>query len=182
MASMDIRSERLILTEISLNDLEDIHWLHCFPEVDEFNTLGIPDNIEVTRKVIQSTFLDQKEERRSEIQWNIKKSDDNAFVGLAGMRVYEERFRMGEIFYKLAPQFWGVGYATETAKVLLNFGFEILNLHRIEAGTATENIGSIRVLEKIGMAREGRRRKILPIRGEWYDNYHYAILENDPRP
>jgi RimJ/RimL family protein N-acetyltransferase len=63
----------------------------------------------------------------------------------------------------------------------LKFGFESLHLHRIEAGTATENINSIRVLEKIGMTREGRRRKILPIRGEWYDNYHYAILEDDPR-
>ncbi|MDR1201453.1 MAG: GNAT family N-acetyltransferase [Tannerellaceae bacterium] len=50
-----------------------------------------------------------------------------------------------------------------------------------EAGVATENIRSIKVLEKSGMIREGLRRKILPIRGEWKDNYHYAIVENDPR-
>ncbi len=54
-------------------------------------------------------------------------------------------------------------------------------LHKVEAGVAIGNIKSIRVLEKTGMTREGLRRKILPIRGEWVDNYHYAIVESDKR-
>ena len=176
---MAIVSERLKLLEISGDDLQDIHRLHSFPEVDEFNTLGIPGDLEVTRMVIQSTIDDQNSHVRREFQWTIRLSNDLMFIGLAGMRISEERFKMGEIFYKLAPEFWGKGYATETARALLNFGFETLKLHRIEAGTATENIKSIRVLEKIGMKKEGIRRKILPIRGEWFDNYQYAILEND---
>ncbi|MEL7146066.1 MAG: GNAT family protein, partial [Bacteroidota bacterium] len=57
--------------------------------------------------------------------------------------------------------------------------FDQLKLHRIEAGVAVDNQRSIRVLEKAGMTREGRKRKVLPIRGDWYDNYHYAILEED---
>jgi len=52
-------------------------------------------------------------------------------------------------------------------------------LHRIEAGVATQNLNSIKLLEKVGMTREGMYRKILPIRGEWVDNYSYAILEED---
>ncbi len=51
----------------------------------------------------------------------------------------------------------------------------------MEAGVASENTRSIRVLEKIGMTKEGLRRKILPIRGEWKDNYHFAIVEDDLR-
>jgi ribosomal-protein-alanine N-acetyltransferase len=62
---------------------------------------------------------------------------------------------------------------------VIRFGFEELELHRIEAGVATENKASIRVLEKLGMTQEGKRRKILPIRGQWKDNYHYALLEDD---
>jgi len=69
----------------------------------------------------------------------------------------------------------------EFLKRLVNLGFEDFNLHKVEAGVATGNIKSIRVLEKTGMTREGLRRKILPIRGEWIDNYRYAIVENDPR-
>ena len=50
-----------------------------------------------------------------------------------------------------------------------------------EAGTAVENIGSIRVLEKAGMTREGQKRKVLPLKKGWSDNYIYAILEDDKR-
>jgi len=58
---------------------------------------------------------------------------------------------------------------------------ETLDLQKVEAGTATENARSIRVLEKAGMTREGLRRKILPIRGEWKDGYLYAIVRSDKR-
>jgi len=54
-----------------------------------------------------------------------------------------------------------------------------LQLHRIEAGCSVDNIASSKVLEKVGMTREGMKRKKLPIRGEWKDNYFYAILEDD---
>ena len=67
------------------------------------------------------------------------------------------------------------------AKRLIRKGFEDFDLQKVEAGVATENIKSIRVLEKAGMIREGLRRKILPIRGEWKDNYHYAIVKSDER-
>ncbi len=79
------------------------------------------------------------------------------------------------------PAHWGYGFATEVTNALIKCGFEDFNLHKVEAGVATENYKSIRVLEKSGMIREGLRRKILPIRGEWKDNYHYAIVEDDPR-
>jgi [ribosomal protein S5]-alanine N-acetyltransferase len=62
---------------------------------------------------------------------------------------------------------------------LLDFSFNILKLHRIEAGCAVENTASIKVLEKAGMTREGMKRKKLPIRGDWKDNYFYAISEED---
>ena len=49
----------------------------------------------------------------------------------------------------------------------------------MEAGCAVENIASSKVLEKVGMTREGMKRKKLPIRGQWKDNYFYGILEED---
>jgi RimJ/RimL family protein N-acetyltransferase len=64
---------------------------------------------------------------------------------------------------------------------LINFGFNDLKLHRIEAGCAVENIGSLKVLEKVGIQREGHKRKVLPLKNGWSDNYEYAILETDER-
>ena len=89
-----ILTERLILSEITWKDLENIHWLHSIPEVDEFNTLGIPEDIEETRRIMSTTIADQAEERRNEYQWTIIQAKENKFIGLAGMRVYEARFKM----------------------------------------------------------------------------------------
>lgn len=176
---MHIISERLILQEITINDLKKIHQLHSVPEVDEFNTLGIPKNSKETKQVIQPYIADQKKAIRSLFCWKILLKEPNEFIGLAGMSLSNDRFKMGEFYYKFFPEYWGNGFATETAKSLIRFGFEECKLHRIEAGVATENLASIKVLEKTGMTNEGIRRKILPIRGEWKDNYHFAIIEDE---
>ena len=178
---MFIQSNRLILKEITWDDLKNIHKLHSIPEVDEFNTLGLPVNIDVTKEIVQDAMAAQKVSPQKIYHWNINLKTTNKFIGLAGMNLSRDRFRIGEVYYKLLPIFWNKGFATEISKRLIKLGFEEFNLHRIEAGVATENSRSIKVLEKSGMTNEGVRRKILPIRGEWKDNYEYAILEDDPR-
>jgi [ribosomal protein S5]-alanine N-acetyltransferase len=178
---MDIESNRLFFKVISWDDIEDIHRLHSFSEVDEFNTLGIPKNIEETRELIGTMIQRISKIPRESYSWKIVRKELNEFIGIAGMNLSCDKYKLGEIYYKLLPEYWGIGYATEISKRLIKYGFEYLQLHKVEAGVATENIRSIRVLEKSGMTREGLRRKILPIRGKWRDNYHYAIVDDDPR-
>lgn len=176
---MKFETTRLKLIEISWKDLEDIHYINSIPEVDEYNTLGIPDSLDTTKKNIANTIEDQKNDVRSKYCWKILLKDTSEIIGISGLKLSNDRFKMGEIYYNLIPKFWGNGYATEVAREMIKFGFTKCGLHRIEAGVATQNTASIKVLEKAGMRREGVRRKILPIRGEWKDNYHYAILEDD---
>jgi ribosomal-protein-alanine N-acetyltransferase len=174
-------SPRLRFTEATWGDLTQIHILQSTPEVDEFNTLGIPKSIEATRKNMRAVIEDKNKEKRSFFCWIIRQETDSAFVGICGLTLSAERFRLGEIYYNLLPAYWGKGYGTESAKALIRFCFTRLKLHRVEAGVATANERSIRLLEKVGMTREALHRKILPIRGEWKDNYEYAILEDDRR-
>lgn len=178
---MEIVTERLLLRKITWNDLEDIHRLHSMPEVDEFNTLGIPADLDETRELIRPEIESKKTGPQNSYTWRIIIKETGDFIGLAGLTLSRDKFRLGEIYYKLLPAFWGKGYATEVAKNLVLAGFDKFHLHKVEAGVALDNERSIRVLEKVGMTREGIRRKILPIRGEWKDNYHYAIVEDDPR-
>lgn len=178
---LSLETVRLLLLEISADDMEAIHKLQSIPEVDEFNTLGIPKSLDETKKVMQSSLDAQLQLPRSSYTWKILTKETNEFIGLAGFFLSNDKFRLGEIYYKLDPKYWGKGYATEVAKRLVTAGFNEFNLHKVEAGVATENSRSIKVLEKTGMIREGLRRKILPIRGQWVDNYHYAIVEDDPR-
>jgi RimJ/RimL family protein N-acetyltransferase len=178
---MLLESERLRLQEITWNDIENVHTLHSIPAVDEFNTLGLPQNIEQTRAFMAPLIADQACSPRKKYCWMIHHKRRQNFIGLAGMNVSADRFQSGEIYYKLLPQYWGKGYATEVAKTLITWGFTQLNLHRIKAGVAVDNFRSIHVLEKVGMTREGIGRKVLPIRGVWKDNYYYAIVEDDAR-
>lgn len=178
---MKITSIRLVLFEVTWDDLEDIHRIHSISEVDEFNTLGIPNNIDETREIVKPVIDFPKGEVQKAYMWKILTKETNEIIGLAGCSLSNDKFKLGEIYYKFIPEFWGRGYATELCKSLILTGFKEFGLHKVEAGVATENLASIRVLEKSGMTREGLRRKILPIRGEWKDNYHYAIVEDDER-
>ena len=178
---MKLTTDRLYLEELTWDDLQKVHELHSIPALDEYNTLGIPEDLERTKDVMRSGIEDQSKDPRSNFAWKVCLKTDGKVIGLAGMFPSNDRFRLAEIYYKIHPDFWGNGYATEIAKELVRFGFDELNAHKVEAGVQTENVRSIRVLEKIGMTREGLRRKILPIRGEWKDNFHYAIVEDDPR-
>ena len=178
---MDLESKRLIFKEIEYEDLSNIHILHSTPEVDEFSTLGIPENLEETKERVNSMIKPQSNKNRKSYDWKILIKNTDTFIGLAGMSLSLDKFKLGEIYYELHPNYWGKGYGTEISKELIKTGFDKFHLHKVEAGVATENTKSIRILEKCGMTKEGLRRKILPIRGEWKDNYHYAIVEDDPR-
>ncbi|MEL6721271.1 MAG: GNAT family protein, partial [Bacteroidota bacterium] len=176
-----LRSKRLGLVLIKWEDLDTIHQLHSFPQVDQFNTLGIPKDIEETKRTIAPWIEAHQATDISNFTFAIRLSKSNQLIGLLGLKLGSKKFKIGEIWYKLYPNQWGKGYATETVNAILDFAFNDLKLHRIEAGCAIQNIGSIKVLEKVGMTREGHRRKILPLKSGWSDNYMYAILETDER-
>ena len=159
--------------------LADVHALHSFPEVDEFNTLGIPASVLATEALLSTWIEGQGSLPRTTYIFQIERITDGQFIGLAALNLGKLNYHIAETWYKIHPAYWGQGYASEALTRLLAFGFKDLNLHRIEAGCAVENGASVRVLEKAGFIREGRKREILPIRGRWVDNYFYAILDSD---
>ncbi|PES74780.1 GNAT family N-acetyltransferase, partial [Bacillus anthracis] len=77
------------------------------------------------------------------------------------------------------PKYFNKGYASEAAQATLKYGFKEMKLHRIIATCQSENTPSYRVMEKIGMRREGYFKKCIPHGNEWWDEYYYAILEEE---
>lgn len=162
-----------------MSDLNFIHNLHSIAEIDEFNTLGIPKNIEETKSIITNWIAENK--KNPIINYTFLISDDYNNIGLFGLKIGSPKYKRAEVWFKLHPNYWNKGYATEVLNAVLDFGFNELNLHRIHAGCALENIGSIKVLEKAGMTLEGRGRQVLPLKSGWSDNFEYSILETDKR-
>ena len=176
---MQLTTTRLHLREVKPQDIPAMHALNSIPEVDEFNILGIPESLATTHALVDEILAAQTAVPQVRYVFVIEDKDTHAFMGLAGLVMGKPKYNSAELWYKLRPEYWTKGYTTEAAKVLLQFGFHTLQLHRIEAGCATGNTASYKVLEKCGFTREAHNRKLLPIRGQWVDYYGYAKLEED---
>ena len=172
---MTFHSERLTFLPLTAEDVPAIFALHSFNEVAAYNTIGIPENETVTRDLLAQKI---DPENNHHLGWVIR-NQNNSFVGEISLIFAADRFKKAEISYSIHPKYWGKGLASEAVKKVIELGFNTFHLHRIEAGVAVENGKSIRVLEKVGMKREGRHREILPLKTGWSDNFSYAILLYD---
>ena len=170
-----LHNDRLTLIPLTVAHVPAVFALHAHPEVAAYNTIGIPKN-QSTTEAILAPKLDLA--NKAHLGWIIA-NKQGVFMGEISLILAPERFKKGEISYSLHPDYWGNGFATAAVKALLEYAFTSLDLHRVEAGVAVENAKSIRVLEKVGMQREGHHRKILPLKKGWSDNYSYAILKSD---
>lgn len=159
-------------------DLEDIHMLHHLAETDQYNTLGIPEDLEETNIIVDGWINDHQKRTIKNYTFAIE-LDKGGFAGLIALKLSSSKFNSAEVWYKINVEHWNRGYATEAIRAVIRFGFSRLGLHRIEAGCAVENLASIRVLEKAQMTREGRRRQLLPLKTGWMDSFEYAILEEE---
>ena len=88
-------------------------------------------------------------------------------------------FSSGFIGYSIDERNIGRGIGTEAVRLVRNFAFEQVALHRVEAYVSPRNEGSVIVLERAGFQREGLLRKLLYINGVWEDHYMYALIEDD---
>ncbi|NIW38715.1 MAG: GNAT family N-acetyltransferase, partial [Gemmatimonadetes bacterium] len=87
--------------------------------------------------------------------------------------------RQAEIGYDLAHRHWGRGLMTEALRPMLRFGFEEMDLHRIEAGVTVGNEASARVLEKLGFREEGLLRRGGYWKGAYHDLRGFGLLRRD---
>jgi [ribosomal protein S5]-alanine N-acetyltransferase len=177
----EIMTTRLRLRTVEMSDLNSIHHLLSLPETDRYNTQGIPEDITETQRIVLSWIEDHQKQDFKLFPFAVGLAGTGESIGLISLRLGHPKYKRAEVSYKIFPAHWGKGYATEALNGLLDFGFNKLALHRIHAGCAVDNVGSIRVLEKCGMQLEGRMRQILPLKNGWSDNFEFGILDTDPR-
>jgi ribosomal-protein-alanine N-acetyltransferase len=177
---MELITSRLILREFVQNDWQAVFQYQSDPAYLRYNPYSYRNEQDV-RSFVQM-FIDWSVEvPRKKYQFAIVLKDEKRLIGNCGIRMQTARARVADIGYEIDHHYWGYGYATEAALTLLAFGFNQLHLHRIWAYCIAENIASARVLEKIGMAYEGRQRQSEHMKNRWWDTLHYAILEHDWR-
>jgi len=111
--------------------------------------------------------------------WGIELKARGRLIGTCGYCYWDTRHHHAEIGYDLWPEYWAQGFMPEALRRLLQHGFQVLDLHRIQATTHTENRRSQRVLEKLGFRREGILRDYY-CRDETYnDQVMFSLLRNE---
>jgi RimJ/RimL family protein N-acetyltransferase len=113
------------------------------------------------------------------LQIAIVLKDTNALLGDCAFQVQADDPRQATIGVTLARPNQGQGFATEALSGLLDALFDRLKLHRVIADTDVENTASWKLLERLGLKREGHLRQSLWFKGRWADEYLYAILRED---
>lgn len=173
-----IRKDKLTLREFTREDFDPVHHYASDPEVVRFMTWG-PNTRAETRRFIERNIQAQVIKPRTSYQLAIIYNDE--LIGGCGLTVHSLSDKRAELGYCIRREDWGKGIGTVVAELLLDFGFNELGLHRIEAKCDVENHASYKIMEKNGMQKEGVLREEKNIRGKWRDSYIYSILEHEWR-
>jgi RimJ/RimL family protein N-acetyltransferase len=104
---------------------------------------------------------------------------ESKVVGDVGIGITNKEQGQAQIGWLLAGQYQGQGIATEAVKALVTFGFGPMGLHRIYARPGSSNIRSWGLAERIGMRREVHFKQSHKVKGEWDDEFIYAVLADE---
>lgn len=173
-----IETERLLLRELRPADEDDIHEYASDPEVVRLMIWG-PNSREATREFLDRALQAQRHWPRAEVGLAIELKSERRMIGSIGLRMKDGGNHTADFGYVLHRKYWSQGYMTESARAVLDAAFKQLKLHRVWAACDTRNHASYRVMERLGMRREGAFVKNAMEKGEWRDTYLYAILAEE---
>lgn len=172
---MKIDGKRVRLSRVTADDLDFICRL-------ETNT-GIwlyEEQVESDKEKVRNKYLEQMNST-SQYDFVITNEVDGKEnpVGLAQICSYSEYRKSWEVGYAIIPEFQGHGYGYEAMNLLLEFTFHQLRAHKVVGMCNCHNVKSMNLMEKLGMKREGTFKKELMWKGQWVDQYFYAILDTE---
>ncbi len=167
-----IETERLRLRPVTLKDTADMFEYASDEETVAF-VFPRQETIEDTRKSIVLYFMEAPLGK-----YGIELKDTRKMIGTIDIRMSKNHPK-GEIGYASNKAYWGNGYVPEAARALIKIGFEEAGLVRIEAYHTEENRKSGRVMEKIGMKREGLLRNHAEVKGKIMNSILYAITKEE---
>ena len=172
-----LETDRLILRKMTLNDAEAVFAYASDPEVTRYVVFDTHRSIKDSKAFLQLVL--EQYESGGEAVWGIVYKGDHCFVGTCGFTNWKANHARAEVGYTLSKEYWGQGLMSEAVRAMISFGFERMDLNRIEARCIAENIASARVMEKAGMLYEGTLRQREFIKGVRRDIKIYSILRSE---
>ena len=176
--NLEFKTGRILIRPLRLSDAESIHRNVDDEAVSKW-TLYIPHPYppDGAEKFIRRTKYNRL--RKKAFTFGIVPIESNHAVGVVDLTDVNRSDQKAELGYWLGRDYWGRGIMTEAVGLILNFGFNQLNLHRISADVFEPNLASQKVLEKSGFVREGLAREARFKEDHWYNMVCYGLLSRD---
>ncbi|WP_282035426.1 GNAT family N-acetyltransferase [Metabacillus indicus] len=174
-----LRNNRIHIRPFTIQDAEDRLKLQLKNRAffEQYSMIRSDDfyTLETQQKMIED--YEHQAKKDAEYQFGIYLNETNQLLGTISLfQVMRHSLQSAVLGYFLDQDHNGKGYTTEAVKLILEYAFNELKLHRIEAGVMPHNLGSIRVLEKAGFHKEGLAKQNVLINGKWEDHVMLAVL------
>ena len=172
-----IKTERLILRRMKLSDAEDIFAYAFDEELTKTTNWSAHKTIQDSENYLRTMIKRYSYNQASE--WCMVLRATGKVIGTCGFVSWVPKHYSGEIGYSIARKYWNMGLTTEAIRSVIDFGFNVVKLNRIEAKCKIHNIASERVMQKVGMQLEGIMREGMYVKDKFHSLKIYSILLKD---
>lgn len=178
---LELSSERLLLRELQPQDTPALFALFSDPLTVEYTEWEPFQTLSDAEWLVNWARNGAEQEPRTVFVWGIcwHNAEVTELIGVVTLSIRNSSIGEASLGYILLRSTWGQGFATEAGRAVIAFGFHQLRLHRVTGACSPENQASARVLEKIGMRREGCLIKNKWEKGGWRDTAIFALLEDE---
>lgn len=173
-----LETERLIIRRMSETDLDDFLAYQTHPDVMRYQPYE-PATRESAARFLAQQAVAEPDDAGGHLAFAVHHRRDDKMIGEVILDVLPKPQSRGGVGWSFHLDYHGQGYASEAARALLRYGFSFLGLHRLTTFCDTRNAASYRLMERLGMRREGHSRQSMLLRGVWQDEYHYALLREE---
>lgn len=174
-----IRTERLTLRPFTRGDVDAVYAYRRREDVARYLFDVALSREECALAVQQRIGQVALEADGDKIILAVDLNQNGSVIGEVSLILRNADARQGEVGWIFDPEYQGQGYATEAASAMLDLGFGPGDLHRISARCDTRNSASWRLMERLGMRREAHFREHALFKGEWDEEFVYAMLRRE---
>jgi RimJ/RimL family protein N-acetyltransferase len=178
--NLQIKTNRLQLSVMKTEDFNHFRMLQQDPLLMKYigPILNDSELLEKFKNRIKPFNAPYSEQEGHWVTLNIHLRGNNHFVGSIGLNLCSFENSRFEIGYLALTHYSGNGYITEASKALLDFLFTDVQAKKVVAHCAIDNIASWKVMEKIGLQREGELKSDFFINSTWYDSCAYGLVNS----
>ncbi|SDM22165.1 Protein N-acetyltransferase, RimJ/RimL family [Allokutzneria albata] len=177
--TLPIETDRLLLRAFTPDDFDALHDIRSRPDVVRYLYFDVQSREDVRESLAKRLDQWHLEKEGEALVLAVERKDTGRLIGDVVLFWHSEVHKRGELGFVFHPDHHGHGFAGEAAREVLRLGFEELGLHRIEGRCDARNTASARLLERLGMRREGLFLENEFVKGEWCDELVLAVLDRE---